>query len=113
MDIDGYGELDFALWRRDRFGFLAQPPPQLILGEAKSFDRFQPRDAERMLALRNRLGQGTICFATLRDDLEDEERRLLNAVTDEPGAGRPLLMARRRGRRVSRDRPVGRLIPEG
>jgi hypothetical protein len=44
--------------------------------------------AHRALAIA--LGQATICFATLRDDLEDEERRLLNAVTDEPGAGRPL-----------------------
>jgi hypothetical protein len=77
VEIDGFGELDFVVWREPRFGLIRHGRPELVLGESKSFDRFEERDVERLVTLRTRLGQGWLCFATLREQLADDEQRTL------------------------------------
>jgi hypothetical protein len=86
--IDGLGELDFAIWRRRRLMMAHRDSPELVLGEAKSFDQFADRDVERLLRIRQRFGQGWLCFATLRDELAPDERgRLRQARQDLPSGG--------------------------
>jgi hypothetical protein len=83
MEVAGIGELDFAVWRKRRFFLGVQETPELWLGEAKSFDRFEDRDVERLLTAREALGQGWLCFTTLRDSLDAEEKQLLRAASQE------------------------------
>lgn len=90
IEIEGVGEIDFALWRRSRYLLLrGEEAPELLLGEAKSYDEFAPRDVARLVKLREHLGEGTLCFVTLRERLTAPERRLLRAASAElrPEAG--------------------------
>ena len=83
MDVEGLGELDFVLWRRPRFLVRRTSLPTLVLGEAKSFDVFAERDVERMVRMRSMLGEGYVCFATLREALTPEERtRIADAAAE-------------------------------
>jgi hypothetical protein len=94
-NIAGIGEIDFAIWRKHRFGIGPKPAPELVLGEAKTFDRFETTDVQRLFALRSRLGTGFVCFATLRTELESDERRRITRlarVLGERGTTPPVMI---------------------
>jgi hypothetical protein len=86
-EVEGLGELDFVLWRRPRFRLADTSAPEFVIGEAKTFDGFQEQDVRRLLGARSLLGQGWLCFATLRDELEPSERRRLRAAVRRLGGG--------------------------
>jgi hypothetical protein len=95
VEVDGVGEVDFAMWRARRMRFVRRELPELILGEAKTFDQFKQVDVDRLLRMRARIGEGWLCFATLRETLEPEERALLQRAVDTvatPGAPAPLIV---------------------
>jgi hypothetical protein len=84
LELDRDSELDFIIWRQPRFALdRSGHPPELILGEAKAYDAFEEVDAQRMLGLRRRLQAGTLCFATMREALRDEDRERLREVAAE------------------------------
>jgi len=62
-------EVDFAAFREERDG-----KPALILGEAKSQNRFTSTDFDRAARLRRLFPDAVLAFATLRNELADEER---------------------------------------
>jgi len=69
------------MWRAPRFGNFGLPvAPELVLGEAKTFDRFKDVDVERMLTFAERVPDAYVAFATLNETLDVAERRLLGAA---------------------------------
>jgi hypothetical protein len=81
-------EFDFAVWLGPEF--LDHGPPELVLGEAKTFNSFQPVDFARAGALLSRFDQARIVFATLKDKLSDDERLgLVKLASRRRGAARP------------------------
>jgi len=68
-------EFDFGLfWREPRF----EPnEPILMLGECKSFNRFEPRDFARARRLAKTFPGAALVFATLRPKLEAKEQTRL------------------------------------
>jgi hypothetical protein len=68
-------EVDFGLWLRP--GLTEEEKPSLLFGEAKTFNRFEAADFARAKALLRRFPEAHMVFATLRDSLEDQERRRL------------------------------------
>lgn len=81
--IAGFGELDFAMWRRSDSLYDFEARPDLVLGEAKSYDDFLEQDVNRMLELRVKLGTGFVCFATMRSEFRESERRRFTALARE------------------------------
>lgn len=83
-------ECDFALWWRPRpiMPGLA-PDPALIFGEAKSFgrDAFAGRDVVRLWRLWRRFPDAFFVFATLRDALDDREKRRVSRFARAASAG--------------------------
>ena len=79
-------EIDFGVWLRpdlvDR-----TVAPELVLGEAKTFNRFERKDFDRAQRLLDRFPDAYVAFATLNDELDRAERAGL----------RRLLGKRRRG----------------
>ncbi|MEX2447242.1 MAG: hypothetical protein WD404_00680 [Solirubrobacterales bacterium] len=75
-------EFDFGLWLRE--GIDHTEVPKLVLGECKSFGRFEPRDLERITELAREFPECIAVLATLRKGLEmDEEKaieKLMNRV---------------------------------
>lgn len=76
-------EVDFAALHRgeDEHRQVAQT---LLLGEAKSFNRFEERDVSRLHALRRRFPEATLVAATLRPSLDADERAALRALSQPP-----------------------------
>jgi hypothetical protein len=73
FQLDRSNEIDFAAVIADERDI--KPHISLVLGEAKSFGRFMPRDFERGTALLRRYPSATLAFATLRETITDEEKR--------------------------------------
>jgi hypothetical protein len=70
-------EIDFVLWySRDDHLRHYDDEPVLVLGEAKSFaaESFQPKDIERMQRLSESFAGAFLVFATLKDNLSEEEK---------------------------------------
>ena len=85
-------EVDFGVWLRP--GVREEEPPALVLGEAKTFNRFEPSDFARAETVLRRFPRAHMVFATLRDSLTRRERRALTAL------------ARRGGREANRGRII-------
>ena len=74
-DRDSELELDFGLfWRESRFG---PTESLLLLGECKSFNKFDRRDLTRARRLAEAFPGAALVFATLRPELEKPEREAL------------------------------------
>jgi hypothetical protein len=70
---DGVSELDFGMWWRE-WG-LRPSSPRLIFGEGKTFGRFERRDIARARKLAAQFPGAVIVFATLRDELDHDEKK--------------------------------------
>jgi len=68
-------ELDFAMWRRE--AHVRIPDLRLLLGECKSFNQFLSRDLKRATFLSERFPGATLVFATLRPELDRNEKSRL------------------------------------
>jgi hypothetical protein len=71
-------EVDFGLWLRPEFG--ENQLPQLIFGEAKTFNRFERVDFQRASTLLTQFPAATMVFATLRASLDPDERASLRRL---------------------------------
>lgn len=91
-------EIDFAAWVGP--DVLDHGPPELVLGEAKTFNAFEPSDFARATALLGRFEQSRIVFATLKEKLSDDERLGLQKLADRrrgsawPNRGRLIVLTR-------------------
>lgn len=73
-------EADLALFfRASKF---RERRTELVFAECKTFNEFEPRDAQRMTAIGREFPGATLVFATLRRTLADKERRLLHPVVN-------------------------------
>ena len=73
-------ESDFAFFvRPGRFSSLNDPV--LLLGECKTFDRFEPRDVARMERLGELFPGAVLCFCTLSEKLSEEESKSIARLT--------------------------------
>jgi hypothetical protein len=73
-------EADFVVWQRDLW--LGQIKSWLIFGEAKSFadGAFKPKDIERAKALAKQFPGAVLVFATMRTELNAEEKKRLSKL---------------------------------
>ncbi len=71
-DENGGFEADFGAWIRT--GPLRDGAPELLFGEAKTFNRFQAADFARARNLLSRFPQARFVFATLNEELTSNER---------------------------------------
>ncbi|MBI4951773.1 MAG: hypothetical protein HY908_07040 [Myxococcales bacterium] len=69
-------EVDFAIWRRDPSG----SDVRLVVGEAKSFGDFGPKDFENARAIMRAFPGAFLVFATLKTELNPRERQRLRAL---------------------------------
>jgi hypothetical protein len=68
-------ETDFAaFWRRSSFD---ENEPMLILGECKSYGRFEPKDIKKMRGLGKQFPGAVLAFCTFRKSLKLKEKKLL------------------------------------
>lgn len=70
---DGASEADFGVWWRERG--LRPSRPRLIFGEGKSFGRFERKDLDRARKLAAQFPGAVIVFATLRGELDRDEKK--------------------------------------
>lgn len=70
-------EVDLTFWYQRREMFDLEEEPLLAFGEAKSFaaDAFKQEDLERMQKLATQFPGAFLIFSTLKDELNDEEKR--------------------------------------
>jgi hypothetical protein len=80
LDLEGAGEIDFAVLRESRERFTEGEPPVLLLGEAKTYGRFEPKDFRRLGWLRRHFPEAILVVATLRSKLNAEERKALRLI---------------------------------
>jgi len=66
-------EVDFALFLDRDYGH--EEPPDLLFGEAKTFNRFEADDFDRAQWLLSRFVYARMVFVTLNPDLLEDERR--------------------------------------
>ncbi len=66
-------EVDFGLWIRP--SRRKEGSPELVLGEAKTFNRFLAQDFERAEHLLERFQEAHVVFATLNESLDESERK--------------------------------------
>jgi len=72
-------EADFGMfWQESRFVKGAQP--LLVLGECKTFDVFASKDTLRMQALAKAFPGAVVVFATLRKNLNPNEKRIISGI---------------------------------
>jgi len=71
-------EVDFGVWMRP--SRLKQGSPELVLGEAKTFNRFLAQDFERAEHLLERFQEAHVVFATLNESLDETERKGLTRL---------------------------------
>ena len=70
-------ESDFGLfWQQSKY---KRSAPILILGECKTYDRFENKDIDRARKLANLFPGAVIAFCTLRRDLEASEKKKIAA----------------------------------
>ena len=74
IELDTTTEIDFAVLLEDH-RYENDGGIDLLLGEAKSKGRFEPRDIARAERLRERYPDAVLVFATLGGSLTDEEKR--------------------------------------
>ena len=79
-DLSDDLEVDFAALRAAEHHHFEAPVRQLILGEAKSYGGFERRDFARLRTLRSRFPDEVIAVATLRDELDADERQELRVL---------------------------------
>lgn len=73
-------EVDLALFfQESRFLY---PKTELIFVECKTFKSFEEKDTKRMLDLGKQFPQAVLVFATLKESLNDDEKRLLRDVVN-------------------------------
>ena len=73
-------EADLALFfQESRFLY---PKTELIFVECKTFKSFEEKDTKRMLDLGKQFPQAVLVFATLKESLSDDEKRLLKDVVN-------------------------------
>jgi len=87
MDLKGSRgalEFDFGLWLRER-GYRTETP-RLVLGECKSFNRFEATDLRKVAELAHDFPESTLVLATLREGLgvaeQDAIRRTVETRPD-------------------------------
>jgi hypothetical protein len=78
-------EVDFGVWLQYE---LDDQPPRLVFGEAKTFNRFEPEDFRRAERILREFPEATMVFATLRPELEPDERVALVKLASR-GKGMP------------------------
>lgn len=66
-------EVDFGVWSHDLHS--SESLPQLYLGEAKSFNQFEPKDFARAKKVLGLVPNSVFVFACLRGELEAKEKR--------------------------------------
>ncbi len=71
-------EIDFGLWYQDHA--VSRRQPYLVLGECKTFDRFRQKDVARARILGTLFPGSVLVFATLREQLDADERSRLTAL---------------------------------
>src|ERR1017187_6396180 len=72
-------EADFAVFLRPKvFSQIAEP--FVIFGEAKTFDRFTPKDISRMEQIGQRFPGAVLCFATLNQELTSTEKKAIGRL---------------------------------
>ena len=79
----GFGkdfEIDFAVLRESRERLTEGEPPVLLLGEAKTNGRFEPKDFRRLRRLQRRFPEAILVVATLRSKLSAPERKALKEI---------------------------------
>lgn len=73
-------EADLALFfQESRFLY---PKTELIFVECKTCNSFEEKDTKRMLNLGRQFPQAVLVFATLKESLSDDEKRLLKGVVN-------------------------------
>jgi hypothetical protein len=75
-------EADFGIFLRDDSAFNRGNNVYLIVGECKSFDRFEPRDFKRMRDLAKAFPGATLVFSTFRKELTGFEKRVIAKIAD-------------------------------
>ena len=76
---DGKLEADFGVyWKLHGDHF----PPQLLIGECKTFNRFEAIDLARMRRLARLIPGAVLVFATLNETLSPTERRLITTLAE-------------------------------
>jgi hypothetical protein len=78
-------EFDFGLWLRESMDQTGVP--KLVLGECKSFGRFEPRDLERITELAREFPECIIVLATLREGLEEVEEKAIEKLVEQAEGG--------------------------
>lgn len=78
---DSKYELDFVAFLRTRWH--RQGPARVLMGECKTFDKFKPKEVRRFREVAKRF-PGTIrVFATLRQELDNDERTAIASLARE------------------------------
>ena len=81
LDIDGESlEVDFVAWHAEERMQETHRPPQLVIGEAKSFGKGELITADeiaKLKAVATKLPEAVIAVAVLRDDFTKAEKMLL------------------------------------
>jgi hypothetical protein len=82
LSFDGMQcEVDFVAWRgNERLGIENRRPPQLIIGEAKSFGRGElitARDLTKLKSVAAKLPDAVVVISVLRDHFTSAEKQLL------------------------------------
>jgi hypothetical protein len=84
LDIDGVRrEVDFVAWHAEELMQDTHRPPQLIIGEAKSFGKGELITASELAKLKtvaSKLPEAVIVIAILRDDFTKAEKKLLKRL---------------------------------
>lgn len=82
LKFDGKeAEVDFIAWQREE-DYDRGEPPQLIIGEAKSFgqgDLIKPRDLSQLRAVATKLPGAAVVIAVLRDHFLETEKQILKS----------------------------------
>jgi len=81
LDLGDGLEVDFVLLRESRERIVPiDDPPVLLLGEAKTYGKFEKKDFARMIRLRSLFPEAILVFATLRKSLTQEEKRAMKKL---------------------------------
>ena len=73
-------EVDLALFFQDRG--LINSGYELIFAECKTFNNFQKKDVERMMDLGKAFPDAVLVFSTLKESLNDEEKKILLPIVN-------------------------------
>gem|GEM_PF-5248328 len=73
-------EIDFGIWLRER-GYRSETP-RLVLGECKSFNRFETTDLQKAKRLAHDFPESTLTLATLRGALDESEQDAIRGIVE-------------------------------